>query len=259
MERRGSLPRWVGRLFAVAAAAWVLGVCVLGLSTAQPAAARPKYLPSLFGPLDVGPVDLGSLNPSSMDFGALVSSTTDDETRRSTTTRVHRTTTTTRPDETTTTEPETTTTTRPPPLPLRVANGSYPTIPPRPRPPTTTPRVSKPTTTTSTTAPAPTRARVRALPTAVPVGTLPVTVTAPPPRAHVQQTTPSTNLMHEPLVLSSGSWHGVSMAAATRLGVPIAFGLLVGVFALGQALIDRRDPKLVNAPARIDEDSVPFE
>jgi hypothetical protein len=41
--------------------------------------------------------------------------------------------------------------------------------------------------------------------------------------------------------------------------VPIALGGLVIVFMVVQWLIDRRDPKFVEAPARKDDGSVGFE
>lgn len=61
------------------------------------------------------------------------------------------------------------------------------------------------------------------------------------------------------LVLAAAPWRGVSLRAATHLSMPIAFGLLVTAFAVVQALIDRRDPKLSKAPARNDDDTVAFE
>ena len=62
-----------------------------------------------------------------------------------------------------------------------------------------------------------------------------------------------------PLVLAAAPWRGVSLRAATHLSVPIAFGMLVAVFAVLQALIDRRDPKLSKAPTRNDDETVAFE
>ena len=58
--------------------------------------------------------------------------------------------------------------------------------------------------------------------------------------------------------MATGHW-GVSLHAATRLSVPIAFGGVVTVFVLLQALVDRRDPKLAHAPHSGDDDTVAFE
>jgi hypothetical protein len=55
------------------------------------------------------------------------------------------------------------------------------------------------------------------------------------------------------------SWKGLSLRAATNLKVPILFGVVVALFVLGQALIDRRDPKMSRAPERNDEDTVGFQ
>jgi hypothetical protein len=60
------------------------------------------------------------------------------------------------------------------------------------------------------------------------------------------------------MILAGGGWAGVSLKAATRLKIPIAFALVVGVFLLIQALVDRRDPKLSQAPERGDDDSTEF-
>jgi hypothetical protein len=62
-----------------------------------------------------------------------------------------------------------------------------------------------------------------------------------------------------PMVIAGGGWKGVSLRAATNLKVPILFGVVVALFVLGQALIDRRDPKMSRAPERNDEDTVGFE
>ncbi len=63
----------------------------------------------------------------------------------------------------------------------------------------------------------------------------------------------------EPMELANGGWKGVSLRAATNLKVPILFGVLVALFVLVQALIDRRDPKLSRAPERNDDDTVGFQ
>lgn len=61
-------------------------------------------------------------------------------------------------------------------------------------------------------------------------------------------------------VISIGSpWDGGSMDASTSQRVPFALGGLILIFVLVQWLIDRRDPKLVEAPARRHEDSIGFE
>jgi hypothetical protein len=67
------------------------------------------------------------------------------------------------------------------------------------------------------------------------------------------------NGLNEPMIVAGGGWAGVSMKAATNLRVPIAFALVVALFILVQALIDRRDPKLSRAPERGDEDSARFQ
>lgn len=60
--------------------------------------------------------------------------------------------------------------------------------------------------------------------------------------------------------ISIGSpWDGGSMDASTSQRVPFALGGLILIFVLVQWLIDRRDPKLVEAPARRHEDSIGFE
>jgi hypothetical protein len=62
----------------------------------------------------------------------------------------------------------------------------------------------------------------------------------------------------EPMTLANGGWKGVSLRAATNLKVPILFGVVVALFVLVQALIDRRDPKMSRAPERNDDDTVGF-
>ena len=66
-------------------------------------------------------------------------------------------------------------------------------------------------------------------------------------------------VFNEPMVLARGGWKGLSLQAATNLKVPILFGVAVTLFVLGQALIDRRDPKLSRAPERNADDTVGFE
>lgn len=65
--------------------------------------------------------------------------------------------------------------------------------------------------------------------------------------------------LNEPMILSAGGWHGVSLRAATQLRVPIAFGFLVALFVIIQSLVDRRDPKVAAAPRRMRDESIGFE
>jgi hypothetical protein len=66
-------------------------------------------------------------------------------------------------------------------------------------------------------------------------------------------------VFNEPMVLANGGWKGVSLRAATNLKVPILFGVVVALFVLVQAMIDRRDPKMSRAPERNDDDTVGFQ
>lgn len=97
--------------------------------------------------------------------------------------------------------------------------------------------------------------------TSVPVRPSAPAVKAPPVRASVVRPAPETfpGAFGEPMVLARGAWQGLSLQAATDLKVPI--GMLVGValFLLGQALIDRRDPKVSGAPERGTDDTIGFE
>ena len=61
------------------------------------------------------------------------------------------------------------------------------------------------------------------------------------------------------VVPGGGVWHGASLQADTSLSVPLALGGVVLVFIVVQWLIDRRDPKFVEAPARKDDDSIGFD
>ncbi len=61
-----------------------------------------------------------------------------------------------------------------------------------------------------------------------------------------------------PTVEASGAGSGPSLSTATDLRVPIAFGTLVSLFLLAQYGLGRRDPRLADAPARGDDDSIPF-
>jgi len=62
-----------------------------------------------------------------------------------------------------------------------------------------------------------------------------------------------------PMVAANGDNPFQPLQAATDLKVPILFGVVVALFILGQALIDRRDPKMSRAPERNDEDTVGFQ
>lgn len=54
-------------------------------------------------------------------------------------------------------------------------------------------------------------------------------------------------------------WSGGDLQASTNLQIPITFGGLLVVFVLVQWLIDHRDPRFVEAPARKEDDSVGFD
>ena len=61
-------------------------------------------------------------------------------------------------------------------------------------------------------------------------------------------------------VVSLGpSWDGSTLNASTGQRVPFTLGALILIFVVVQWLIDRRDPKFVEAPARKDDDSIGFE
>jgi hypothetical protein len=68
-----------------------------------------------------------------------------------------------------------------------------------------------------------------------------------------------------PLAASPGAaeaasvWSAGGIGATTVLTVPIALGGLVAVFMVVQWLIDRRDPRLAEAPTLREENSVGFE
>ncbi len=59
--------------------------------------------------------------------------------------------------------------------------------------------------------------------------------------------------------LLNGGWAGQSVKAADKLKFPIGFLAVAAGFLLFQAFIDRRDPKLHDAPEHQGEDSVEFE
>jgi hypothetical protein len=61
-------------------------------------------------------------------------------------------------------------------------------------------------------------------------------------------------------VISVGqTWDGGSLDASTSHRVPFTLAALILLFVVGQWLVDRRDPKFVEAPARKDDDSIGFE
>jgi len=62
----------------------------------------------------------------------------------------------------------------------------------------------------------------------------------------------------DPLVALGGAWGVLSLKAATRWSIPVLFELAIAGFVLLQALVDRRDPKLVKAPQRSDDDTMEF-
>ena len=110
--------------------------------------------------------------------------------------------------------------------------------------------------------------------TAVPV---PPVVAAPPPRPATsvpsRAATPAVKAapvvrpapviypgaFGEPMVAARGAWQGLSLRAATDLKIPIVMLVGVALFLLGQALIDRRDPKVSAAPERGTDDTIGFE
>jgi hypothetical protein len=60
------------------------------------------------------------------------------------------------------------------------------------------------------------------------------------------------------MIGTGGPWQGPSLRTAGGLLVPIIFGAAVAMFLIGQALIDRRDPKLSRAPRSGRDDTVGF-
>jgi hypothetical protein len=61
------------------------------------------------------------------------------------------------------------------------------------------------------------------------------------------------------VITPGGLWSGGPLQGATILSLPMALGVLLIGFIVLQWLVDRRDPKLVEAPARKDDDSLGFE
>jgi hypothetical protein len=56
-----------------------------------------------------------------------------------------------------------------------------------------------------------------------------------------------------------GGWADESLRATSKLRLPLSFLFAATIFILVQALIDRRDPKVVRAPEHQTDDSVGFE
>jgi hypothetical protein len=89
---------------------------------------------------------------------------------------------------------------------------------------------------------------VRLRPPAKPASSSPITVPQGERAVDAQQ------------VVSIGpSWDGSSLNASPGQRVPFALGALILIFVVVQWLIDRRDPKFVEAAARKDDDSIGFE
>ncbi len=174
----------------------------------------------------------------------------------------------------TTTVPRTTPTTRPPRSTTTVATTVPPTTPPT-VPPTVPPTGASGTPSPPAAAASTATSTSPALGGAVPirgVAVLQVAAQASAPSttavakgAKGKNTSPGTSapspkdVSGEAMVGASGAWKGLSLRAATNLKVPILFGIVVALFVLGQALIDRRDPKMSRAPERNDEDTVGFQ
>jgi len=100
-------------------------------------------------------------------------------------------------------------------------------------------------------------------PTVSPAGT-PGAQKAGSGRAKPQAAPPSTLPIGESasgagLISPSGLWEGGALDVGTILSVPAALAGLAVVFFVLQWLIDRRDPKFVDAPLREDDDSVGFD
>lgn len=81
------------------------------------------------------------------------------------------------------------------------------------------------------------------------------------PAVHSLRTGPREGqLAASPAAADAGSvWSAGGIGATTVLTVPIALGGLVAVFMVVQWLIDRRDPRLAEAPTLREENSVGFE
>ena len=61
------------------------------------------------------------------------------------------------------------------------------------------------------------------------------------------------------IISPNALWSGGLLQVGTILRVPLTLGGLAVVFVVAQWFIDRRDPKVVDAPAREAEDSVGFD
>lgn len=97
-----------------------------------------------------------------------------------------------------------------------------------------------------------------ALEPGLPPAAHPRAVTVPAAAAPPEAAAVAPDKFPEPMVQSGGSWKGPSLRTAGGLTIPIAVGLAVGMFLIGQALVDRRDPKMARAPERSRNDTVGF-
>ena len=61
------------------------------------------------------------------------------------------------------------------------------------------------------------------------------------------------------MIAPGGLWSGGAVRAARILSLPLALSGIVFALIVLQWFLDRRDPKLVDAPVRKDEDSLGFE
>jgi hypothetical protein len=98
---------------------------------------------------------------------------------------------------------------------------------------------------------------VLSVPSVATLGPVPTVSAGHLPRAGRAPAAPR-GLFNVPLGLASGLWPVGSFQAATRLSIPILFGVIVALFVLVQGFIGRRDPKLTRAPERGEDDTVGF-
>jgi hypothetical protein len=98
---------------------------------------------------------------------------------------------------------------------------------------------------------------VLSVPSLATVGRVPAEGTGHLPRA-ARPPAPSRGLFNVPLGLAAGGLPALSLEAATRLSVPILFGVLVGLLLLVQGFVGRKDPKVARAPERGEDDTVGF-
>lgn len=67
------------------------------------------------------------------------------------------------------------------------------------------------------------------------------------------------DIFRVPYSILPRGWAGDSLKQAGKLKLPLGFLGAVAIFVLIQALIDRRDPKLSDAPERHADDTVGFD